>query len=176
MVSSVKNLTVWDKYIPHNDLRTTTRQSWSFLVPCEESVRTFLLLMQRSTFDGSMFQEEMYSPNCFMFSSCECPPTSAFFAGCFSFLLFTSPWAAAAYTSLTLTLGKQTSRPFYYCHKCHSVNQPLGHAHVQCNLFPPPWAPASPSSWLELEPSLGESVVLHLGFGELVSRKPLFSR
>lgn len=132
--------------------------------------------MQKSTFDGSMFQGEVYGPNGFILSSCECPLTSAFFAGCFSFLLFTSPWTAAAYTSLTLTLGKQASRPCYYCHKCHSVNQPLGHAHVQCNLFPPPWPPASPSSRLELEPSLGESVVRRLGSWELVSRKPLFSR
>lgn len=118
---------------------------YHFLVACEESVRTFCLFLQSSVLmdPGSWRQQCIPTANN---GGQECPPfLCSFFLGCYSFLRFTSPLATAVYTSPNRTLGKQTSSLLRSCHKCHSGNQPLGHAHVQCNLFPPSWAPASPS-------------------------------
>ena len=148
---------------------------YHFLVACEESVRALCLFLQSRVLMAPGSWRRQCVPTA-KNGGQECPPfLRSFFLGCYSSLRFTSPLATTEYPSPNWTLGKQTRCLLRSCHKCHSGNQPLGHAHVQCNLFPPSWAPASPSEWLEPEPSLREPVAPCLSFEWFVNTKLLFS-
>lgn len=99
-----------------------------------KSVRTFCLVTKQSAFGGSKYQahESQLANLCggVGLSSTHLIPGHYFFP-------LSNPQWAAACTLITLTLGEQTSSLFCFYHKCHSMNQPLGHAQVQWNLVFP---------------------------------------